>query len=240
MNEPDFTALPIGGDPDVFEYLKRSPSKGFLPSSNGQFQLVYLGAMWEAAYPVLNCFLKALKSLKIRRPDLYSKVTVYFIGTTYRPDAAGCYQVLPMAKENGVEDVVLEVPERLPYLDALRTLNDADGLLMLGSVEPHYTASRLFPYVLSGRPILSLYHHSSDGTKILLENNAKLAVTYSSKNDLETKCEEMYSALIILLSDGRRESKLDMAEMIEQFSSRSLTGKLAIIYDRVTNSPVRA
>ena len=141
--------------------------------------------------------------------------------------------VLPQTRDEAEADNALDrepAELRITMQPSLTCrLVDADGLLMLGSVEPHYTASRLFPYIHSGRPILSLFHQSSDATRVLLESNAKLVVTYKSKEDVATKCEEMSLALVNLLTDGRTESRVDMTESVGQFSSRSLTGTLASI-----------
>src|SRR5205814_1003505 len=147
---------------EVFQYLQSRESASESNHADGRYRLVYLGAMWDAAMPVLDSFLDALKLLKARNQDLYSKLKVSFIGTSYRPDARGYYQVLPRAKEKGIDDIVDESPERLPFLQALRTLTQSDGLLMLGSIEPHYTASRLLPYIHSRRPIFALFHKASD------------------------------------------------------------------------------
>ena len=38
-----------------------------------------------------------------------------------------------------------EHPSRLDYLDAIRVQLDAQALLLLGSSEAHYTASKLYP-----------------------------------------------------------------------------------------------
>ena len=49
---------------------------------------------------------------------------------------------------------------RLDYLDALSVLTHASGILLLGSSERHYTASKLYPALLARRPLLALFHEA--------------------------------------------------------------------------------
>src|SRR5581483_815828 len=232
LKRSDFTALPFGGEPEVFDYLNKKPSAGILGISNGTFKLVYTGAMWEAAYPVLDCFLDALKLMKERNPDLFAKIKVHFIGTTYRPDASGHFQVLPRADAKSVSEVISETPERLPFLDALRSLLQADGLLILGSVEPHYTASRLLPYIHSKRPLFALFHKESDGSKLLEQSSAGTLLKYSAES-LNLIVEDVYSTLVRFIErKGLNERNINL-DLIEQNSAKSLTAKLALVFDRV-------
>ena len=57
--------------------------------------------------------------------------------------------------------MVTETPDRLDYLDALAVLTHASGILLLGSSEPHYTASKLYPALLARRPVLAVFHEKS-------------------------------------------------------------------------------
>jgi hypothetical protein len=234
MDESQFTALPYGGEPEVFDYLREHPAGGHFGDGSERFRLVYLGAMWEAAYPTLECFLDALGLLKERRPDLYARLEVHFLGTTYRPDAAGFRQVLPRAEERGVADIVRESPERLPFLDAMRTLMQADALLMLGSSEPHYTASRLLPYLHAKRPILAVFHERSDATRLLLESRAGRVVSYGSDNPVGTKLEEVYDALVQFLEGCRYDETAVAWGQVGEYSVESMARKLALVFDRVT------
>jgi len=76
-------------------------------------------------------------------------------------------EVRDVAQELGVADVVREVPPRLDYLDALNVQVDASALLLLGSGEPHYTPSKVFPALLAGRPIVAVYHEQSSVLDVL-------------------------------------------------------------------------
>ena len=183
---------------------------------------------------MLDSFFEALKLLKVRRPELYSTIKVSFIGTTYNPDAQGCYQVMPHAKEKGIEDIVDESPERLPFLDALRTLAQSDGLLMLGSIEPHYTASRLLPYIHSRRPLFALFHKESDSANLLLKSKAGTLVSYDADVQSASKIEDIYKSLIEFLTAEKPPDDV-VWETVDRYSAKDLTGALASVFDNIVD-----
>lgn len=61
-------------------------------------------------------------------------------------------QVMPIAREMGVESSVTGWPERVAHLDALQIALDSDAVVVIGSDAPHYTVSKVFPYILSEKP----------------------------------------------------------------------------------------
>ena len=50
---------------------------------------------------------------------------------------------------------------RMPYLDVLTHLHYANGILIFGSTEAHYSPSKLYQALLSGRPIFAVLHAQS-------------------------------------------------------------------------------
>ena len=57
----------------------------------------------------------------------------------------------------GIRAFVSESPLRIPYLQALTTLRKADFLLVPGTDDPTYTASKIYPY--RGEPTLTCSFH---------------------------------------------------------------------------------
>jgi glycosyltransferase involved in cell wall biosynthesis len=225
------SVIPFGGEPELFEHIRRTPrASSQWRADDGHFHLLYLGAMWEAAYETLDSFLRAIALLKERLPQLYARVRVHFVGTSYRPDPRGCSQVLARARAAGVAEVVDEQPERLPLLDAVRTLAGADGLLMLGSSEPHYSGSRLLPYLHARKPLLAVLHGDSDAMRMLQRSRAALAVSYNDTRPARQCVEEIVSQLTQLLSQPAVVGNFVDWDYIEQFSARRMTQKLAQAY----------
>jgi hypothetical protein len=49
----------------------------------------------------------------------------------------------------------------------MQILLDSHALLVLGSESAHYTASKIFPYILANRPLLAVFHEESSVVRIL-------------------------------------------------------------------------
>ena len=75
--------------------------------------------------------------------------------------------------------MVEEHPPRVPYLEALALQANAHAILMLGSDEPHYTASKIYPGMMSGRPFLSIFHDASSAHRILSEAGGGVALGFA-------------------------------------------------------------
>ena len=90
--------------------------------------------------------------LRDSAPELYAKLRLHFVGTSNQ-SVGGDERVMPVAREVGVAEVVREITARvLPYSEIVRIQGQATALLALGSSEPHYTASKIFPLLLARRP----------------------------------------------------------------------------------------
>ena len=106
---------------------------------------------------------------------------------------------MPVARAAGIDDVVREVPGRVPYLDALTILLRADIVLMLGSDEPHYTASKLYPALLAERPLFGVFHERSSVCEVMREVGGGKLVTFSDTAPVETKVAEITHMLKTLV-----------------------------------------
>jgi hypothetical protein len=58
------------------------------------------------------------------------------------------------------------------------------GLLLIGAEEPHYTASKIYPTLMSGRPFVSLFHQASSAHTILAAAGGGRAFAFESERDL--------------------------------------------------------
>ena len=72
-----------------------------------------------------------------------------------------------------------ELPRRIPYFEALQCLVDADALLVPGSDDPGYTASKLYPYILAVKPLLAVFHEASTVLDVLRRTGAGTVVSFA-------------------------------------------------------------
>ena len=152
------SAIPIGGDENDFDAMRQAlhPISRSIPQ-DGYRHLCYVGTLLPLGVAPVTALLTALARLRVNRPDLYHRTRLHFIGTSNRTSAEE-RPVQRIAASLGVEGIVAEHPARIDYLDSLRVLSSATAILLLGSTEPHYTASKLFPALLARRPILAAFH----------------------------------------------------------------------------------
>jgi hypothetical protein len=132
-----------------------------LAAPDGKRHWVYAGAYTPAMTPVLDALFGVLKELRRQRPGALAGLRLHFVGTSYAPAEQAQARVMPLALAQGVADLVEETPHRIPYTDALSLYSRSDAILLIGSVDPAYTASKLLTCVLAKKPTLALFHRKS-------------------------------------------------------------------------------
>jgi len=233
LNKQRMAAIPIGSDPQEFEAIKSVKNDRwnamFVPSF---IHVTYAGTVWPLVNPTLQVFLKAVAALRRASPQIYARLRLHFVGTTANPNDQTGYRVLPLAEAEGVEDIVHEVPQRLPYLDALSILKRSNVTLMLGSNEPHYTASKIYPYLMSGRPYLSLFHLDSSAHTVLTAAGGGLALSFSTAEDLASKVEVICEGLRNIVVNPNSLGKADPT-VYAPFEACASARQFANIFDNL-------
>ena len=226
------TEIPLGGEPADFEYLSRHRRANpvFAPG-DGLVHVSYVGVCIPGMNATLRALFEAVRLGLRDDPTLFGRLRLHFVGTTYSPQATE--QVLPVAREMGVEQSITERPARVAYLDALQVLLDSDGVVMVGSDAPHYTASKLFPYVLAQKPLLAIFHRESSVVRIAAQTRAGKVVTFDNADGPPAKgVPEIRAWLTALLaSPGPLQPKTDWTAF-EQYTTRAMSRRLAEAFDR--------
>lgn len=160
--------LPLVADAADLAMARRTPIQAPpWDASDGRTHLVWVGTLLPAGIVVMQAILAALRAVVERDPALADRLRLHCFGTSNETRAGAPARVLPLARAAGVEALVSEQPERLDYLDALRVLARADAILLGGSSERHYTASRIYPALLAERPIIAAYLEGSHSARTL-------------------------------------------------------------------------
>jgi hypothetical protein len=231
-----FAAIPLGAEPADFEHLRRKPRPNpYFDPKDGLIHLCYVGTLLPLGLETLRAVLDAVALLRDRRPELYHQLRLHFFGTSNQTDANAAPRVVPVAREVGVGDSVIEIAPRIDYLDALTVQTQATAILMIGSSERHYTASKLYPALLAQRPILAVYHEESSVVDILrqVDPRACRLVTYTDTERAESRVEAIYTDLVAVGLDRSCEPFRLTAPVIEEFSAGALAGRLATVLERV-------
>jgi hypothetical protein len=229
-------ALPIGGDPDDFAALRATnQTESAIELAPGLINLSYVGAFWPRAEPVFRSLLRGFAQLWSEEPTLAATVRLNFIGTTYlRSDNSDNidYPVRSLAESEGIAGAVREIPSRVPYLAALSVLARSQGLLLIGSEEPHYTASKIFPALMSGRPFLSLFHRASSAHAILSTAGGGCALSFGNREELDSLSDVLAKGLRTLASNPKALGSSDPAAYAP-YEARAIAARFAEIFDQL-------
>jgi glycosyltransferase involved in cell wall biosynthesis len=122
----------------------------------GAVHLVNVGAVGPIMRPALELLFAGVRQLRATDPVSARKLRFHFIGTSYAPAGRAEPSVLPIAEAGGVGDLVREETGRVGYFTALKTLLEADALVIPGSDDPAYNPSKIAACFLARKPALAL------------------------------------------------------------------------------------
>jgi hypothetical protein len=194
LTQAESAGMPYGGSERDYEALDRRPRPPFLFKDERCTHLIYAGALLPKAFAVADRLLQAVAELKKRDPALAKMLRVHFVGTgTCESDPTRGHTVQPFIEKYSLQDMVSEMPSRIGYLDVLNHLKSSRGILVIGSTEKHYSPSKIYQSVMSGRPVFALLHEESTAAPVLQESRAGRVVTF--REDALPEIPDLVSAL---------------------------------------------
>lgn len=158
--------LPFPGSDQDFQNLESIPASQ-LPFNpyDGLVHWVSIGRGGADLHTALRGLFEAIA--RHATSELRQRLRLHFLGTSYAPPGQGVASIAPLAAQFGLSAMVEERPDRLPLSITLASLRAADGLLVLGSNDPAYTASKIYPYLLARKPLLAVMHRQSTVCELL-------------------------------------------------------------------------
>lgn len=213
-------------EPDI-KISADNQTKFKLLLQSGFKNIVYVGRggtdMHKAIIPVFEALKKGLAN----QPKHFNKLKFYFIGTSYAPTGKAILTILPLAKKYGVDNNVIEITDRISYYHTLITLKQADALLIPGSDDPKYTASKIYPYLLTQKPLVAIFNEHSNAVVALNKCADAVVLTF----DLETR--HLTGPLYKTFTDWSKGlfKPTTLLPGFEEFSARSLTCKQTELFN---------
>ena len=184
--------LPFGAAQEDFKAAAgHKPSQPLVPFGDGLFHHVYTGRCGPDMSTSLKVVFRAFKTFLASHPAQAERIRFHFIGTDYAPRPFGREWAMPVARLEGVEAYVSEHCYRVPYFDAIHYLVNADALLAVGSNDPTYSASKIFPYVLARRPMLLVFNEKSPVLAIAEELNCGIRFSFRDASEIGTLAEQV-------------------------------------------------
>lgn len=225
--------IPFGASQVDFDVAaKRLGRNSHFDHDNGRINGLYVGVLGRVMHQTCLALCLALQKARYYDPELVSRLRLHFIGTDYSTKSKPTIQ--PLADAMGLGDLVRESPRRIQYFTTLNLLKDADFLLLIGSDNPEYTASKLYPYILARRPLFVIFHEASSLVQIVTATNSAHVVTYSSAERAETIAERVYQELVAFLK--RLPFEPDTVwEEFNRYSAHEMTRRQCELFDRVVS-----
>jgi hypothetical protein len=219
-----FNAVPYGVEPSDYAFFKQGVSQ-----QNKVLVIRYIGAVWKAAYPVLETLLHAFSQVKPATP-----FHLEFIGTSYANRELAKRQLDGFSRQYGLENRLTEIPDRRPYKEAMELTMKADLLLIFGDLNKQYAASKLMGLIASGKPFLAFLHRETSPYRLLKEVNYPYLVGYSSTlGDLpEDNLQPLTQVIEKVLKDYKQFSPFDLND--EKFTMHTAAGMTKRIMQPIT------
>ena len=234
-NHPWFDAgsvrvLPFGAsEQDVATARKHRPVAPLVALGDGLFHHVYAGRCGPDMSTSLTIVFRAFKKFLAARPAEAERVRFHFIGTDYAPPPFGREWAIPHAKAEGVADYVTEHCYRVPYFDAFYYLTHADALIAVGSNDPTYSASKIFPYVLARRPMLVVFSARSPVMAIANAMGCGMRFAFGATGDVDTLSTEIANGWFI--NGGMRKFVETDANAFLPYTAEGMTRTLRDCFD---------
>ena len=205
-------------------------SHNFPPILQAGFtNIVYIGRGGADMHKALKPVFEALKKGIIQQPNPFKILRFYFIGTSYAPAGTGVPTISPLARQIGVNDQVVEITDRISYYHTLSVIQQADALLVTGSEDPKYTASKIFPYLLAQKPMLAIFNENSNSVAALNEC-ATGAALYTFNQQPPAFADDLYQ-LFTSWSAGDLKP-VSLLPAFENYSAKTLTGKQTALFEQ--------
>ncbi|NEU06776.1 glycosyltransferase family 4 protein [Flavihumibacter sp. R14] len=205
---------------------------------DGKINIVYVGrGGYDMHHSVKVLFLALQKGIS-SKPSLFKRFHLYFIGTSYAAKGKGIKSIQPLAEEIGVNEYVSELTDRIGFYESLSTLQKADILFIPGSDDPKYSASKIYPYIMSQKPILAIFHEKSSAEKILRACSPDATLFTFPHND---------EHLVLGIHDQLHKwAKGDLRPLVinkeafKNFSAAVMAEKQTRLFDKVILTPVNS
>ncbi len=189
---------------------------------------LYAGAFLPNSHLLLDAFFRAISEL--RKDNLWDEdIHLWFIGTGQYP----AKRITSYAKDHQINDIVFEKRERFPFLHVLNYLSAADTVMIIGSTEEHYTASKTYQSLLSERPVISVFHHKSSAVKVMEDCKAdQFTVRY--KPDMKKKDLVNFFKNMLIKRLSEKDWHPDLSAL-DRYSAKESAKKLVEAMERVVS-----
>ncbi|RZL39496.1 MAG: hypothetical protein EOO96_00505 [Pedobacter sp.] len=223
--------IPFSASEVDFEIAKASALKFNLHfnKSDGNIHLLYIGRAGHDMSKAIELLFKAFRTGLEVQYEIFNKLRFYFIGTSYAKAGTGIKTIEPVARNYKLEKYVMEFTDRVPYYEGLYNLLNADALIIPGSDDPSYTASKIFPYILAAKPMLAIFKPSGSIKTILEECNAGM---FADMDDVKNATHDIFNFLRDAATHRLNKGTINL-DGFSKYSAKTMTENQCKLFDEV-------
>lgn len=236
LDPAKFTVLPFAASERDFDLLPTLKIRQRIfdridSKKQSKKHWVYVGRGGEDMELSFRALFLAIQTHRQANPSAWEQIALHFVGTSYDANMQA-KPIEAIAQTYDLADLVMEYPQRLPYFEALQILTESDAILLIGSDDAGYTASKIYPCILARKPILAIFHQQSSVVEILRSCNAGELVTFRSDFTPADLLEQLSTKLNWLLSCPSDYRHPTNWSAFQPYTAREMTQKQCAIFNR--------
>ena len=230
LTEDQFTILPFGAPEKDFEILpKLNIQQKIFDPNDGCKHWVYVGRGGDDMTFSLNALFASIAKNRQQNLEPWEKIKIHFVGTKYSI-FDNSKQIEELGKSYNLDNIVTEYPQRIPYFEALQVLKDSHAILIIGSDDSGYSASKVYPCILAQKPILAILHEQSLVVNVI--KDCKVGQTVTFKNTTQNLQEQLNTRLEWLLLESENHISTTDWQAFQPYTAREMTRQQCAIFDR--------
>ena len=137
------------------------------PFTEGKRTFIYAGAYWQLGAPLFRLWFQGLAKA-VNRNAIPADVEFLFVGT-HNPELPSITSLIEAFE---LQKIAREIAVRQPYLEVQQMLRESAGAIVMGSLEAHYSPSKVFQCLVTAPRTMAFFHSESEGKSILEACNA--------------------------------------------------------------------
>jgi len=212
--------IPNGFDSEDFDQLLKNKAL-----VNEKFTLSYVGNF--KVNQNIEYLWKAISELSNSNKDFQSNFNLSFTGNVHE-------EVLESLIENNILNMV-EVFPFVEHSEAIQKMIDADALLFVipdSEENDKIITGKIFEYLASKTPLLSIGPESGDASSILKECNRSKMIDYSNKEEIKNRLKYLFEQWKY---GNKASNSLEISDEHIRFSRSNLTQELTKILHSASN-----
>lgn len=195
------------------------------------YRIVHVGAGGIVRRAAVDALCRALLALRIESPELAARLRIELHATTRDPHDPAAGYLQQLANQHQVGDLVQEFAGAATYRRSIELAHEADGLLVLGVDDPGYTPSKLFGYLLFGKPVLASLLSGTPAQAFLCEHpDFAERIDFDMQNQVDIPA--AMTALRVLIAQLEHKVRFDRRDALQAQLSPAMAAEHAALFEQ--------